>query len=384
MKRAINSEVGRRTAQAKYKRLKNKVQQITTASSTPPVPKQKELKATTSANMHTTSARPATATSKTNTKTTKATITLAPSVPKMVVKTESVTTTTTKNSKATTSYTGPITKAKAKKQAEVQLLETISENLLSESDDDEYSLLEDLQTALADDDSEDHEVDNELPHSDEEIEGKWPTMGYKPETYFTSVEKDDVPLWKHIKGYVTVVSVGTTTDASVPIQVGNSKCNALIDTGATKSVISESYYRDLMLPSTKQVYNIDVRSASGNKLKTIGITECTFSLGNQPYTYNFLVCKDLSRPIILGLDFLRANRIGTDWSDNGKFVLQQKNSVLVESIETYITRPRIYTNNHIDIMFMFMATRLTDNCTTSTTVHNRVLFSSLQIQQFNQ
>ena len=44
--------------------------------------------------------------------------------------------------------------------------------MLSESDDDEYSLLEDLQTALADDDSEDDEVDNELPHSDEEIEEK--------------------------------------------------------------------------------------------------------------------------------------------------------------------------------------------------------------------
>ena len=171
MKRAINSEVGRRTAQAKYKRLKNKVQQITTASSTPATTKQKALKATTSANIHTTSVRPATTTSKTNTKNTKAT-TLAPSMPKMEVKTEPVTTTTTENSKATTSYTGPITRAKAKKQAQVQLLETIPENLLSESDDDEYSLLEDLQTALADDDSEDDDVDNELPHSDEEIEEK--------------------------------------------------------------------------------------------------------------------------------------------------------------------------------------------------------------------
>ena len=37
-----------------------------------------------------------------------------------------------------------------------------------------------------------------------------------------------------------------------------------------------------------------------------------------------------------------------------------------------------------DIMILFVATGLTDNCTTSTTVHNRVLFSSLQIQQFNQ
>ena len=156
-------------------------------------------------------------------------------------------------------------------------------------------------------------------------------------------------MWKHIKGYVTVVSVGTTTDAAVLIQVGNCKYNALIDTGATRSVMSESCYRDLMLPTPKQVYNIDVRSASGNKLKTIGMTECTFLLGKQPYTYNFLVCKELSRPMILGLDFLRSNRIGTDWSQTGKFVLHQKEKVLVESLETYITGPRIYTKIHIDI-----------------------------------
>ena len=172
MKRAINSEVGRRTAQAKYKKLKNKVQQITTASSTPTTTKQKSVKATTSANIGTTSARPVTVASKANTRTTKATTTVAPSVPKMVVKTEPVTTTTAKNSKATTSYTGPMTRAKVKKQAQVQLLETIPEILLSDSDDEEYSLLEDLQAALVDDDSENDEVDMELPNSDEEIEEK--------------------------------------------------------------------------------------------------------------------------------------------------------------------------------------------------------------------
>ena len=87
-----------------------------------------------------------------------------------------VTANTGKNSKTTTSYTGPITRAKAKKQAQVQLLETIPENLLSESDDDEYSLLDDLQTALADDDSDD-EVDNELLNSDEEIRGEMTNNG---------------------------------------------------------------------------------------------------------------------------------------------------------------------------------------------------------------
>ena len=172
MKRAINSEVGRRTAQAKYKMLKNKVQQITAASSTPTTTKQKSPKATTSANIGTTSARPATVASKANTKTTKATTTVAPSVPKMVVKTEPVTTTKSKTSKATTSYTGPVTRAKAKQQAQEQILETIPENLLSDSDDKEYNLLEDLQAALANNDSENDEVDMELPNSDEEIEEK--------------------------------------------------------------------------------------------------------------------------------------------------------------------------------------------------------------------
>ena len=120
------------------------------------------------------------------------------------------------------------------------------------------------------------------------------------------------------------VSVGTTTDASVPKQVGNLKYNALIDTGATRSVISESCYRNFMLPTPKQVYNIDVRSASGNRLKTVCMTECAFSLGKEPYTYNFLICKDLSRPMILGLDFLRTKRIGTDWSQTGNLYYTKK------------------------------------------------------------
>ena len=175
MKRAINSEVGR-TAQAKYNKLKNKVQQITSASSTPTSTRQKSpaIK-TTSTNNYTSitsGTRAAIASSKAITKTTKATTTVAPSVPKMVVKAESVTTTKSKTSKANTSYTGPVTRAKAKQQAQVQILETIPENLLSESDDEEYNLLEDLQAALADGDSENDEVDMELPNSDEEIEEK--------------------------------------------------------------------------------------------------------------------------------------------------------------------------------------------------------------------
>ena len=67
-------------------------------------------------------------------------------------------------------------------------------------------------------------------------------MSYRPEQYFVSIEEPKIPFWKQIKGYVTEVTVGSTREAAVPVQIGKSKCNALVDTGATKSIISEEYF----------------------------------------------------------------------------------------------------------------------------------------------
>ena len=174
-------------------------------------------------------------------------------------------------------------------------------------------------------------------------------MKYDPDSYLTTIEDKEPPMWKHIKGYITEVRVGTTVGATVPMQIQNSKCNALIDTGATRSVMSETYYQSLMLPYPRQVYNIDVRSASGSKLRTSGIAECQFDLGEKPYNYQFIICKDLKRPCILGLDLLRTFKLGTTWTKEGKFALQDNNLILVESIETYVTGSIVTTKNHIDI-----------------------------------
>ena len=69
---------------------------------------------------------------------------MAPSVPQVVIKTEPAAPSKSKGGKTATSYTGPITRARAKKQAQVHLLETIPENHLSDSEDEQYDLLEDL------------------------------------------------------------------------------------------------------------------------------------------------------------------------------------------------------------------------------------------------
>ena len=66
-------------------------------------------------------------------------------------------------------------------------------------------------------------------------------MSYGPEQYLVSIEEPKVPCWNQIKGYITEVTVDSTKGATVPAQIGKSQCNALVDIGATKSIISEKY-----------------------------------------------------------------------------------------------------------------------------------------------
>ena len=49
-----------------------------------------------------------------------------------------------------------------------------------------------------------------------------------------SIEEREIPFWNKIKGYVTEHTMGSTRGATVLVQIGKSKCNALIDTGASK------------------------------------------------------------------------------------------------------------------------------------------------------
>ena len=60
--------------------------------------------------------------------------------------------------------------------------------------------------------------------------------------------------------------IGSEHGTTFPTKVGSTLCNALIDTGATKSCMSESYYRTPHLDSIHSVFNTHVRSATGSNL----------------------------------------------------------------------------------------------------------------------
>ena len=129
------------------------------------------------------------------------------------------------------------------------------------------------------------------------------------------------------------VIIGTEQGTTFPTKIGTLMCNALIDTGATRSCISEKYYQNL--PSTKihHLRNINVRSATGSNLTSMGLINWSFRLGKIRFNSDLIVCRNLSRPLILGRDFLIQNHITVQYADDGKCILDYQQHELVASID---------------------------------------------------
>ena len=100
------------------------------------------------------------------------------------------------------------------------------------------------------------------------------------------------------------VIIGSEQGTTFPTRIGTTMCNALIDTGPTRSCMSEKYYRKLYLAKIHLLQNINVKLATGSILAPVGMVNCTFELGKTKFRSDFIVCKNLTRPLILGRYFL--------------------------------------------------------------------------------
>ena len=75
----------------------------------------------------------------------------------------------------------------------------------------------------------------------------------------------------------------------------------------------------------------------------MGIVQCPFKLGRHFFEINFIVCQNLTRPIILGLNFIHKHQIGLSWSDTGKGLLTLENKLLLETMNICETGPQLMT-----------------------------------------
>ena len=90
--------------------------------------------------------------------------------------------------------------------------------------------------------------------------------------------------------------------------------------------------RKLQLPKIHLLQNINVKSATGSNLAPVGLVNCTFELEKTKFRNDFIVCKNLTRPLILGRDFLIQNHVSVRYSENGRCILDYQQQELIASL----------------------------------------------------
>ena len=86
----------------------------------------------------------------------------------------------------------------------------------------------------------------------------------------------------------------------------NSHFPALVDTGATFSVIRKAFLQRLKVPACKFSHtHTKITLANGQRVLARQQVHLQFYINNKPYSLTFLILPQLTRPLILGVDFLK-------------------------------------------------------------------------------
>ena len=78
----------------------------------------------------------------------------------------------------------------------------------------------------------------------------------------------------------------------------------------------------------------------------MGVVTCTFCLGKQTFTYNFIVLQIWQDHLYL---VETKYKIGVQWPDTGERMLTQDKHIHARSVETTINAPKISPRSQVEI-----------------------------------
>ena len=83
-----------------------------------------------------------------------------------------------------------------------------------------------------------------------------------------------------------------------------------------------------------------VVGADGISLGAMGRINCEINIGERTFKQIFLVCQNMTRPVILGKDFARENCAGVHWTENNTRMLMTNLKKLIETPELIPTKTK--------------------------------------------
>ena len=78
-----------------------------------------------------------------------------------------------------------------------------------------------------------------------------------------------------------------------------------------------------------------VVGANGTSLGAIGKINCEIEIGKKRFKQTFLVCENLTRSLILGVDFAKQHAAGVHWTKHNSFVLTINGETVAETKELH-------------------------------------------------
>ena len=109
-----------------------------------------------------------------------------------------------------------------------------------------------------------------------------------------------------------------------PVDIHNQKVNALYDKGTGCSLINYSMYKKLGVDVDRS-YQPIIKSSTGEDMGALSQVTFTFKINDTPFTQSFIVCRHMTRQMILGTDFTAMNFVGVIWTGEGMQKLMHSN-----------------------------------------------------------
>ena len=127
---------------------------------------------------------------------------------------------------------------------------------------------------------------------------------------------------------VFIINTGKVKGTTFKIKVKDLAFSSLFDTGAQVSCIKYDTVLELEILHQILESSTCIRTANGQDVGVKGSILVNFQIGPCSFTHRFIVCKGITRPFILGEDFLSHHCFKLGWTDDSKRFAEYKGKVI--------------------------------------------------------
>ena len=127
---------------------------------------------------------------------------------------------------------------------------------------------------------------------------------------------------------VFFINTGNTKGTTFKIRVQDHVFSSLFDTGAQVSCIKYDTVTEMGLLHQISDSSMCIRTANGQDVGVKGSIVVSFKIGPCSFTHKFIVCKGITRPFILGEEFLSHHCFKLGWTDDNKRFAEYRSEVI--------------------------------------------------------